>query len=45
MKGKIAVIPTDLTKGSWIGMIMAGMKLKNIIRKYSKQSLDKLNNN
>jgi hypothetical protein len=42
MKEKIAVIPTVITKGSWKGMIMAGMRPKNIIKKYSKESLEKL---
>jgi len=45
MKEKIAVIPTVITKGSWKGIIVAGMKPKNINRKYSKGSLEKLSNN
>jgi len=44
-KEKIALIPTVITKGSWKGMKMAGTRPKNIIRKYSKESLEKQNNN
>jgi hypothetical protein len=44
-KEKIAVTPTGITKDSWKGMIMAGMKPKNITKKYSKDSLKKLNIN
>jgi len=44
MKEKIAVLPTVRTKGSWKGMIMAGTRPKNIIRKYSNKSLKKLDN-
>jgi len=43
-EGKTAVIPLGITKSSWKGMIMDGLKPKNIIRKYSKASLEKLNN-
>jgi len=42
MKEKIAVIWTAITKGSWSGMIMAAMRLKNNTKKYSKESLEKL---
>jgi len=42
MKEKIAVIRTVLTKRFWNDMIMARMKPKNITRKYSKESLEKL---
>jgi hypothetical protein len=45
MKERIAVILMDITKGSWKSMIMAGTKLKNILRKYSKESCVKQNNN
>jgi len=44
-EGKIAVIPTVITKDFWNDMIMAGMKPKNITRTYSKESLNKLSNN
>jgi hypothetical protein len=39
------VILTDINKGSWKGMIMPEMNPKNITRKYSKESLEKLGNN
>jgi hypothetical protein len=45
MKETIAVIPTVITKGSWKGMTMAGTRPKNIIRKYSKETLQKPSNN
>jgi hypothetical protein len=44
-KERIVVKMTDTTKCSWKGLIMAGMKPKNIIRKYSKESLEKLSSN
>lgn len=44
-KEKIVVIPTVISNGSWKVMIMAAMKPKNIFRKYSKASLEKLSNN
>jgi hypothetical protein len=43
-KEKIAVILTVITKGFRKGKIMAGTKPKNIIRKYSKESLGKRSN-
>jgi hypothetical protein len=43
MKEKIVVILTVITKGIREAMMMAGMKRKNIIRKYSKESVGKLN--
>jgi hypothetical protein len=42
MKEKIVVILTVITKGLRKAMIIARMKRKNIIRKYSKESLGKL---
>jgi hypothetical protein len=41
----IVVITKAITKGSWKGMIMAGMKPKNITRRYPKEGLEKPSNN
>jgi len=43
-KEKTAVKLMAITKGSWKDIIMDRMKPKNMIRKYSKESLEKLNN-
>jgi len=45
MKEAIAVKQMAINKGSGKGMIMAGTKPKNIIRKYSKESFVKVKNN
>jgi len=42
MKDKIAGTQTVMTKGYWKDMIMARMKRKDIIRRYSKGSVEKL---
>jgi predicted DNA-binding transcriptional regulator len=44
-EGKVSGYTDGYNQGSWKGMIMAGTKPKNIIRKYSKESLEKLNSN
>ena len=45
MKENNVVSPTVKTKGCWNGMIMDGTNLKNITRKYSKESFVKANIN
>ena len=45
MKEMIEVILTDITKGCWKGMIMAGTKPKNNMRNFLKESFMKINNN
>jgi hypothetical protein len=39
------VVPTAITKGCWMGMIIAGTKPKNNTRNYSRESVMKPNNN
>lgn len=45
MREKIAGILTVITKDFWKVMIMAGMKPKDITKKYSKESLEMLSIN
>jgi hypothetical protein len=44
-KPEIEVIPTDIIKGSWKGMIMTWIKLRNISKKNLKETLKKLSIN